>query len=173
MLGESRSYIEPMETTQNTTSAPEGEQKVVRAEREVAAPAADVFGLIADPAKQPEWDGNDNLQEAAPDQRVHEVGDVFVMTLTNGQDRANEVVEFEEGRLIAWKPSLVGEPQLGHLWRWEVIAEGDDRCRVIHTYDWTGLVDDPKRQARARATTSDKLMASVERLAAVAESLRA
>lgn len=162
-----------MEKTQNTTSAPEGEQKVVRAEREVAAPAADVFGLIADPAKQPEWDGNDNLQEAAPDQRVHEVGDVFVMTLTNGQDRANEVVEFEEGRLIAWKPSLVGEPQLGHLWRWEVIAEGDDRCGVIHTYDWTGLVDDPKRQARARATTSDKLMASVERLAAVAESLRA
>jgi uncharacterized protein YndB with AHSA1/START domain len=162
-----------METTQNTRSAPEGEQKVVRAEREVAAPAADVFGLIADPAKQPEWDGNDNLQEAAPDQRVHEVGDVFVMTLTNGQDRANEVVEFEEGRLIAWKPSPVGEPQPGHLWRWEVEPVGEDRCRVVHTYDWTGLGDDPKRQAKARSTTSDKLMASVERLAGVAEALQA
>lgn len=161
-----------METTENSKTAPEGEQKVVKAEREVAAPAADVFALIADPARQPEWDGNDNLQEAAPDQRVHEVGDVFIMTLTNGQDRANEVVEFEEGRLIAWKPSPVGEPQSGQLWRWEVVPEGDDRCRVVHTYDWTGLVDDPKRQARARATTSEKLMESVERLAGVAEALQ-
>ena len=162
-----------MDSIEKSHQAPEGEEKVVRAEREVAAPAADVFALIVDPSKQPQWDGNDNLQEAAEGQRVHEVGDVFIMTLTNGQDRANEVVEFEEGRLIAWKPSPVGEPQSGHLWRWEVFPEGEDRCRVVHTYDWSGLGDDPKRQAKARSTTSDKLMDSVLRLAGLAEALRA
>ncbi len=153
-------------------SAPEGEERVVQAEREVAAPAADVFALIADPSKQPQWDGNDNLEEAAKDQRVHEVGDVFIMTLTNGQDRANEVVEFEEGHLIAWKPSVVGEPQPGHLWRWEVFDEGEDRCRVVHTYDWSGLGDEPKRLAKARSMTSKNLMDSVLRLAGLAEALR-
>lgn len=161
-----------MEVTEKSMSAPEGEEKVVQAEREVAAPAADVFALIADPSKQPQWDGNGNLQEAAKDQRVHEVGDVFIMTLTNGQDRANEVVEFEEGRLIAWKPSVVGEAQPGHLWRWEVIEVGEDRCRVVHTYDWSGLGDDPKRLAKARSMTSKNLMDSVLRLAWLAEALR-
>ncbi len=160
-----------MDNTETTRSASEGEKKVVRAEREVAAPAATVFELIADPSKQPQWDGNDNLEEAATGQRVREVGDMFVMTLTNGQERANEVVEFEEGRLIAWKPSPMGEPQPGHLWRWEVAPEGEGRCRVMHTYDWSGLGDDPKRQAKARATTSENLMDSVLRLAGLAEAL--
>lgn len=160
-----------MDNTETTRSASEGEEKVARAEREVAAPAAAVFELIADPSKQPQWDGNDNLEEAATGQRVREVGDMFVMTLTNGQDRANEVVEFEEGRLIAWKPSPMGEPQPGHLWRWEVVSEGEGRCRVVHTYDWSGLGDDPKRQAKARATTRENLMDSVLRLAGLAEAL--
>ena len=44
---------------------------------------------------------------------------------------------------------------------------------MVHTYDWSGLGDDPKRQARARSTTSDKLMDSVLRLAGLAEALRA
>jgi hypothetical protein len=39
---------------------------------------------------------------------------------------------------------------------------------VTHTYDWTEL-SDVKRLPRARATTADKLAASLERLAALAE----
>ncbi|HEY5152134.1 MAG TPA: polyketide cyclase, partial [Mycobacterium sp.] len=37
------------------------EERVVSARREIAAPAATIFELVADPARQPEWDGNDNL----------------------------------------------------------------------------------------------------------------
>ena len=59
------------------------ETKVVSASREIAAPAGALFELIADPAQQPRWDGNDNLAEAAPGQRVHAVGDVFTMTITS------------------------------------------------------------------------------------------
>ncbi|MGX9297193.1 SRPBCC family protein [Tsukamurella paurometabola] len=142
--------------------------RIVSATRDVAAPADLVFGLIADPARQPEWDGNDNLTEAAPGQRVRGVGDVFTMTLTNGQVRENHVTEFDEGRLIAWRPSPVGEPAPGHLWRWELAPLADGGTRVTHTYDWTDLHDE-QRLPRARATTADRLAASVDRLAARAE----
>ena len=142
--------------------------RIVSASRDIAAPAALVFDLIADPARQPEWDGNDNLTEAAPGQRVRGVGDVFTMTLTNGQVRENHITEFDEGRLVAWKPAPVGEPAPGHLWRWELAPLADGGTRVTHTYDWTRLHDE-QRLPRARATTADRLAASVDRLAARAE----
>ena len=49
--------------------------RVVSASREVAAGADLIFELIADPAQQPRWDGNDNLAEAAPGQRIRSVGE--------------------------------------------------------------------------------------------------
>ncbi|WP_280468827.1 SRPBCC family protein [Nocardia cyriacigeorgica] len=144
------------------------EVRIVSAEREIAAPASVIFELIADPAQQPRWDGNDNLAEAGLDQRVRAVGDVFTMTLTNGHVRDNHVEEFTEGRLLAWRPSEPGKQPPGHLWRWEVEALDDGRALVRHTYDWSRLTDE-NRLPRARATTSDKLAASIERLAELAE----
>lgn len=143
-------------------------ETVVTAERVVHAPAAAIFELIADPARQPEWDGNDNLAEAAPGQRVHAVGEVFTVTLTKGTPRPNRVVAFEEGRLIAWRPAPPGEPEPGHEWRWELEpVEGGTLVR--HVYDWTDLTD-AKRFDKARSTTSANLKASIDRLAALAES---
>lgn len=143
------------------------ETKVASAMRTIAAPAAEIFEQIADPANQPAWDGNDNLAAAESGQRVRAVGDVFVMTLTkDGVQRINHVVEFEEGRRIAWRPSEPGATPPGHLWRWELRPLDDGRTEVTHTYDWTQLVDE-QRFARARRTTSDRLQASVDRLAAL------
>jgi uncharacterized protein YndB with AHSA1/START domain len=142
--------------------------RVVSASREIAAEPGRIFELIADPAQQPRWDGNDNLAAAPAGQRVRRAGDVFTMTLTQGAIRANHVVEFDEGRRIAWMPSEVGRRRPGHLWRWELEPVGAARTRVTHTYDWTGLTDE-KRLPRARATTADKLRASLDRLAALAE----
>ena len=82
--------------------------------------------------------------------------------------RENRVVEFEEGRRIAWLPSEVGKKPPGHLWRWELEHVDDGRTLVTHTYDWSKLTD-PNRLPRARATTSDKLRASIDRLADIAE----
>lgn len=145
------------------------DQFVVFVSRVVAAPAELIFELIADPANQARWDGNDNLAEAAPGQRVHQVGDVFTMTLTNGGVRENHVVAFEEGRLIAWRPSEVGGTPPGHLWRWELRPLDTGGTEVIHTYDWRDLADE-KRMVRARATGPDQLRASLDRLAVLAES---
>jgi uncharacterized protein YndB with AHSA1/START domain len=142
--------------------------RVVQASRIVAAPADVIFEHIADPAKQPAWDGNDNLAEAADGQRVRAVGDVFSMTLTgNGAVRDNHVVEFEEGRRIAWKPAEQGEQPIGHLWRWELEPDGE-RTRVTHTYDWTQLHDET-RLDRARRTQPMNLLASIDRLAGLLE----
>jgi uncharacterized protein YndB with AHSA1/START domain len=143
--------------------------RVARASREVAAAADLIFELIADPAQQPRWDGNDNLAEAPAGQRVGAVGEVFTMTTTKGNVRENHVVEFDEGRRIAWKPAEPGGDPLGHLWRWELEPIDAERTRVTHTYDWTRLPDGDRRIPRAQATTADRLQASVDRLAALAE----
>ena len=148
--------------------AEEDAPRVVRASREIAASPERIFELIADPAEQPRWDGNDNLGEAQPGQRVRQAGDVFRTTLTTGSVRENHVVEFEEARRIAWHPSEVGRRQPGHLWRWELEPLGDARTMVTHTYDWTRLTDQ-NRLPRARSTTPDRLRASLDRLAEIAE----
>ncbi|HLX49637.1 MAG TPA: SRPBCC family protein [Streptosporangiaceae bacterium] len=148
---------------------PDQTPRVVSASREIAAEPGRIFELIADPAQQPRWDGNANLAWAPAGQRVHRSGDVFSMTLTvDGSVRENHVTEFEEGRRIAWMPAEVGKPRPGHLWRWELAPAGPSRTRVTCTYDWTRLTDE-NRFARARATTPDRLQASLDRLAALAE----
>jgi uncharacterized protein YndB with AHSA1/START domain len=150
--------------------------RVVSASREIAAGADEIFELIADPAHQPSWDGNDNLAKAPAGQRVRGVGEMFTMTLTVGVVRENHVVEFDEGRRVAWLPAEPGRKPPGHLWRWELEPIDDPhdagavRTRVTHIYDWSGLTDET-RFDYARATTAEKLMVSLDRLAAAAEQL--
>ncbi|BCJ33793.1 hypothetical protein Athai_12960 [Actinocatenispora thailandica] len=137
--------------------------------REVSASAETIFELIADPAQQPRWDGNDNLASAPSGQRVRSVGTMFTAVLTHsGSVRENHVVEFEECRRIAWRPAEPGRKPPGHLWRWELEPIDAAHTRVTHTYDWTELSDE-KRLPRARATTQDALRSSLDRLAALAE----
>jgi len=139
------------------------EQRIVHATRTINAPAAEIFELIADPARQPEWDGNDNLSEAPEGQRITGVDQEFTMHLTNGQSRTNYVVEFTEGRVIAWNPAPTGEAPRGHLFRWELRPVNDAVTEVTHAYDWTQLVDE-SRFERARSYTEEALLNSVNRL---------
>lgn len=143
------------------------EERIVSATRVISARADRIFELIADPSRQPSWDGNDNLASAAPGQRVRRVGDVFKTTLTNGAVRENHVVEFIEGSQIAWLPAEKGKQPPGHLWRWQLESLAGDLTSVTHTYDWTALTD-TTRLERARATTPEKLRASLDRLAELA-----
>jgi uncharacterized protein YndB with AHSA1/START domain len=146
---------------------PHLQDRIVSVNRMLAAPADRIFELIADPVRQPSWDGNDNLASAAPGQRVRRVGDMFTMTLTNGAVRENHVVEFIEGSQIAWLPAEKGMQPPGHLWRWQLEPVTAELTSVTHTYDWTALTD-KTRLERARATTADKLRASLDRLAELA-----
>jgi uncharacterized protein YndB with AHSA1/START domain len=149
-------------------TTPEEYPRVVAAEREIAASPERIFELIADPAQQPRWDGNENLKEAPTGQRVRSVGEVFTMRLTMGSVRENHVVDFVEARRIAWRPAEMGQAPPGHRWAWELEPLGPSRTLVRHTYDWTELTD-TERFARARATTAENLQASLDRLATLAE----
>lgn len=142
--------------------------RIVSARREISASAERIFEFIADPSQQPRFDGNDNLTESAGGQRVRGVGEVFSMALTQGSVRENHVIEFEEGRRIAWKPAEPGQQPPGHLWRWELEPVGPSRTLVTHTYDWTELTDE-KRFPRALSTTPEKLQRSLNRLADLVE----
>ena len=142
-------------------------QRLITASREIAAPAAVLFDPIADPAQQPRWDGNDNLSEAEPGQRVRAVGDIFTMTNLGGGVRENHVVDFAEGRAIAWLPAPQGEAPPGHLWGWQ-LEPTDGGTLVTHLYDYTQLYDE-KRLPKAQAMTPQKLLASIDRLAALVE----
>lgn len=142
--------------------------RLASASRLIAADAPRIFELIADPAQQPRWDGNDNLAEADGGQRIRAVGDVFTMTLTRGAIRENHVVAFDESRRIAWRPAEPGKEPPGHLWLWELEPIDSSHTFVTHTYDWTEFTD-KERGPRARATTAEKLEASLDRLAALAE----
>jgi len=150
---------------QAMTIHPDGPQ-VVSAHREIAAGAEPIFELIADPTEQPRWDGNNNLVASVEGRRVEALGEVFTMTTTKGNVRENHVVEFEEGRLMAWTPAAPGQQPWGHLWRWQLEPVDAGRTRVTHTYDWTNLTDET-RFAKARSTTTDNLLASIDRLAAL------
>ena len=155
-------------TDESVTSDADVMPRVISASREIAAPAETVFELIADTSQQPTWDGNDNLARPEPATRIRAVGDVFVMVTTKDKVRENHVVEFEQGRRVAWRPADPGRTPAGHLWRWELEPVDGTRTRVTHTYDWTELTDE-NRFERARSTTSEKLRASLDRLAALAE----
>ena len=147
------------------------ETRAASAELLIAAPAERIFELTADPARHSDWDGNDNIKAAASNQRVRAVGEVFtvtIFTVARGSIRENHVVEFVEGRQIAWKPAEPDQPAVGHLWRWELEPADSAGTRVVHTYDWTDL-HDVRRHERARWTTSDRLLESMRRLAALAE----
>lgn len=142
--------------------------KVAGAELEISASSTEVFELIADPRRRPESDGNDNLASAADAQRVRSIGESFVTILTKGVDRENRVAEFDERRLIAWKPSEVGGRPLGQVWRWEVELLGEGSCLVCQTHDWAELRD-PNPLPRAQSTTAGTLLASMNRLKELAE----
>lgn len=149
-----------------TTDSPE--DRVVSASAEVRAPAEAIFELIADPARQPEWDGNDNLTAAVDPQRVRQVGDVFGMSTSKGKLKDNRVVVFEEGRAIGWLTADHGHEPPGHLWRWDLDPLDAATTRVTHTYDWTGVADE-SRWPRHRQTRPEHLLASIERLKELAE----
>jgi len=148
------------------------EQRIISAEQEITLPAAAIFKLLADPARHPQIDANDNVAHADQGQRISVVGQTFTVELTNGQKRENHVVEFDEGRLIAWKPAPAGEEPRGHIWRWELEPVDDMTTLVRHIYDWTQLTDETRFE-RARANTEETLAASIAKLAEVAEALDA
>ena len=54
------------------------ERKPVSVSRRIKTPAADIFRLLADPDRHPEFDGSGMLRPGASNRVIVGVGDVFV-----------------------------------------------------------------------------------------------
>jgi uncharacterized protein YndB with AHSA1/START domain len=97
----------------------------------VAAPAQDVFDVLADPAQHSAFDGSGTVQSLASGPQRLALGSRFGMRMRIKVPYRtdNTVVEFEEGRRIAW--CHVNK----HRWRYELEPLADGSTRVTETFD--------------------------------------
>jgi uncharacterized protein YndB with AHSA1/START domain len=110
-----------------------GKERKVSVSRVIPADRQAIFDVLADPAMHPVIDGSgsvQDVQEGGPDRL--EKGAKFGMSMKMGAPYRilNTVVEFEEGRLIAWRHFH------GHRWRYE-LADVDGGTEVTETFDWS------------------------------------
>lgn len=150
-------------TNHDDIGATADDDKVVRGIRFVPAEPQAIFDLLADPAKHALIDGSGSVRGSTADapQRLA-LGSKFSMSMKLGVPYkiTNEVVEFDEPSLIAWRH--MGK----HIWRYrlrsveggtEVTEEFDFRpARSATALKLTGT---PKRNAKAIEATLDRLAA--------------
>lgn len=135
--------------------------RYVSTSRVIAADHRTIFDLLADPAQHVVLDGSGTVagvQDGGPDRLA--LGARFGMEMRMGAPYRilNTVVEFEEGRRIAWRHFS------GHRWRYE-LDEVDGGTEVTETFDWSTahlklpleLAGFPARNLRGMRATLERL----------------
>lgn len=97
----------------------------------IDAPPEAIFDLLADPAMHAVLDGSGTVQELVRGPERLALGSHFGMGMRIGLPYRtdNTVVEFEEGRRIAWCHFF------RHRWRYELVPVGDGSTEVTETFD--------------------------------------
>ena len=103
----------------------------VTASTVISAPADTIFAILTDPAQHAAIDGSGHVKGTATGAQRLELGSEFGMSMKRGAayKTANKVVEFEPGRLIAWRHNAP------HRWRYELEPLADGSTRVTETWD--------------------------------------
>jgi uncharacterized protein YndB with AHSA1/START domain len=140
----------------------------VSVERVVPAPPQEVFALLADPRRHRDIDGSGTLRDTVDGPPRLFRGAQFGMRMQLGGPYAmtNTVVEFEEGRRIAWQPRpsnrLAALAIGGRIWRYELEpVEGGTRVR--ETWD-VRQERFPLPLLAARSATRRAMTRTLERL---------
>ena len=108
---------------------------VVTVERVIPAPPEKIFELLADPRRHRMIDGSDSVRDSKNAPPRLSLGAKFDMAMKLGfpYTMTNEVIEFEEGRRIAWQPrpaARLARSFGGRIWRYELDpVEGGTRVR--------------------------------------------
>ena len=106
--------------------------KVVSRSTIVSAPAQMIFDLLADPRRHSEIDGSGSVQSAqinAPERLSLDATFGMQMKIGLSYKITNTVVEFEEGKTIAWRHFG------GHIWRY-ILEPVDGGTKVTEQFDW-------------------------------------
>jgi uncharacterized protein YndB with AHSA1/START domain len=135
--------------------------RTVTASTVVAAPPAEVFALLANPHRHPEFDGSGSVRAAVSGPERLTLGDRFGMDMKIRLPYrvTNEVVEFEPDRLIAWCHFAKAR------WRYE-LEPVDDGTRITETFDYRSspyrwgieLASIPQGNAKSIRDTLRRLM---------------
>ena len=94
------------------------EYQPVVVSRRICAPAHDIFQVLANPVRHPEFDGSQSLRGAVSTAVISAVEDVFVMKMyfshLGDYEMNNHVVEYEQDQRIGWEPEAGrGHPRAG------------------------------------------------------------
>ena len=101
-------------------------ERHVSTSRVIAAPAQEIFEVLADPAKHSIIDGSGSLVEAKGNPPRLFLGAKFGMKMSFHATMRNKVVEFEDGKQIGWRH--IGQ----HVWRYELEpVEGGTKVRNL------------------------------------------
>lgn len=157
----------------------------VSASRPIAAPAAVIFRVLADPANHLALDGSGMLRGAKDQPVLGAAGDTFTMAmhLPDFGDylMLNRVIAFEQDRRIVWEPTPgdertaryaglpVGASQ-GYSWGYLLQPDGD-KTIVTEVFDCTEApdeiregIEDGQRWVPVMHQTLDRLAALVGRM---------
>lgn len=106
----------------------------VSAERVIAAPAATIFDLLADPTRHAEIDGSGSVRTPTGSPARLSLGATFGMSMKRGIGYSvkNVVTAYEENREIAWRHGG------GGVWRYR-LAPIDGGTRVTESFEYGGL----------------------------------
>lgn len=151
------------------------ERDVETVERVIPAPPERIFDLLADPRRHRDIDGSGTVRtvkavkgESEESPRLS-LGSRFGMSMKMGipYSMVSEVVEFDDGRRIAWqtRPPIGGSLTGGRIWRYELEpVEGGTRVR--ETWDISQeRVKAVVRPARKRTREAmEKTLARIEEL---------
>lgn len=135
---------------------------VARASRLIAAPAADIFELLATPSRHHLIDGSGSVQGAqpgTPDRLSPGAKFGMNMRIVAPYKILNTVVEFDEGRQIAWRHFG------GHVWRYRLEPVDGTHTRVTEEFDPTAsraplvlrLIGATRRNQRSIDQTLERL----------------
>lgn len=109
-------------------------------ERVIPASAESIFALLADASRHPAIDGSGAVKRAkANAPQKLSLGSKFGMSMRMGlpYSMMNEVIEYEDGRRIAWQtraPGFMGRFMGGRIWRYE-LEPSEAGTRVRESWD--------------------------------------
>jgi hypothetical protein len=151
----------------------------VTVSRRIGAPAADIFRVLADPARHFDLDGSGMLRGVVGDAVISGVGDVFVMRMHYSQhgdyEMNNHVVEYERDRRIGWEPEAGrGHPDAssavarwGHRWSFALVPDGPDATIVTEIYDCSRAPEDEQAGMDGGRCWVESMAATLARLDAL------
>jgi uncharacterized protein YndB with AHSA1/START domain len=154
--------------------------ETVSATTVIDAPAAEIFAVLADPARHAAIDGTGWVRASFDSRPLTSAGQTFRMDMyhPNHPDRDYQMVNlvevFDPPSAISWKPGTDdGDGNLsfgGWVWRYDLAPAEPSGTSVTLTYDWSAVPDSIREYLPFPPFAPDHLGNSLAHLAELATS---